>query len=596
MRLLGKENGPSGPCAPRRPVSRPGVLVFGSAAPREARDGGLDSALGILHEPSRTMSDATDPRGEPGSPDALARGLAEPSAWPTDAPAPEWIQTHISHVLLVGDRVYKLRKAVRLPFVDFGSRAARNADCLREVALNRRLAPSVYLGVAPVETEGDAVRVGPVGEDAAPDAEHVVVMRRLPEGRDALSLLEAGRIGADELEAVAGRLARFHAEHGLGVPAPWSAEAWRERTAEPVRACVDALGESGLVRAARVEALARRVRERLDTLAPRLEARRREGRAVEGHGDVHLDHVWLEAGEPEPLVIDCVEFDAELRRIDVASEVAFLAMDLRYRGHAELAEAFLAAYAQEADDYGLFGVVDFHAAYRALVRAKVAAFAVDQESIGPRQREAARASVERHLALAESLLEPGGPGAVVVLCGTVGSGKSTVARELRRAGDGVPIASDRVRKRLAGLDPSASADAPPDEGLYTPERTEQVYRALLERAAPVMDAGRTAVLDASFTRRAARDAARAWAAEHGVPIRLVEARCRRETAETRLAARARAGHDPSDAGPDFLATSLARFEPPDEWPEATRTVVWTDAPDWRDALAHAEAPGDQTRS
>jgi aminoglycoside phosphotransferase family enzyme/predicted kinase len=508
------------------------------------------------------------------TPDSIARALARPSAWPDGAPPPEWIQTHISHVFLVGDRVYKLRKAVSLGFLDFGTRAERNEDCRREVELNRRLAPSVYLGVAPIEVDADDVRVGPVGEKIDdPEAEHVVVMRRLPEGTDALSRLERGDLDADDVEAVADRLARFHASAGLGRPAPWTAEAWRERIAQPVLDCIAPLAESDVLDAARVAALERDVRKTLARLAPRFEARRVEGRAVDGHGDVHLDHVFFEAGSDEPLLIDCLEFSDDLRRIDAASEVAFLAMDLRYRGHPGLAEWFLAAYACQSDDYGLFTVVDFFAAYRALVRAKVAALATGQDSIAADQREAARASAVRHAELAEGLLAPPPTGEVVLLCGTVGSGKSTVARRMARAGDGIPIVSDRVRKAEAGIEPETRAGDGTDEGLYRPERVEAVYEAMLERAGPVVEGGRAAILDAGYGTRARRDRARAWAEARKVPIRLVEVRCSPETARARLEARARAGRDPSDAGPELLATSLERFEPPDEWPPDLHQIV-----------------------
>ncbi|MCB9725725.1 MAG: AAA family ATPase [Spirochaetaceae bacterium] len=534
--------------------------------------------------------------GPPGAePDAdnddLARQLARPSAWDADAPGVEWIQTHISHVFLVGDRVYKLRKSVRLPFLDFGTRAARNADCLREVALNRRLAPSVYLGVAPIVATEAGPRVGPVGESIEdPGAEHVVVMRRLAAGTDALARLEAGTLAPEHLEAVARQLAHFHASHGLGRPAPFDAAAWRARIARPVLDCSRALADSGLVDATRIDRVEQHIRARLDALAQAFERRRVEGRAVDGHGDLHLDHVWLEDTSAEPLLIDCLEFDDALRRIDTASELAFLAMDLRYRGHPELAESLLSDYAARADDYGLFEVVDFYAAYRALVRAKVAALAAGQTSVPEAQRSAARRSLEGHLGLAERLLEPPAKGALALLCGTVGCGKSSVARTLVRAGRGIAIASDRVRKHLARLPTDARASAAPDTGLYRPEARARVYAAMLERAAPIVASGRVALLDASFTERAERDRARRWAEESGVEVRLFEVRCDPGIALERLRRREAEGRDPSDAGPDFLATSLARYEPPDEWPESTHSIVDTGDAGWAERLIPPAPP------
>ena len=163
-------------------------------------------------------------------PNGLVPGLCDRAAYvhdpdPVDGVAT--IQTHISHVFLTASRVYKLRKAVRLGFLDFGTRAVRNADCLRELTLNRRLAPDVYLGVAPVELDGTDVRVGAVGESvSSADLEHCVVMRRLPSGRDAVSLIEHGEFGADPVDAITRVIVRFHERHRLGQPAPFSPEAW----------------------------------------------------------------------------------------------------------------------------------------------------------------------------------------------------------------------------------------------------------------------------------------------------------------------------------------------------------------------------------
>ena len=511
--------------------------------------------------------------------DEIAAWIADHGLEASGPDSVRWIQTHISHVFLVGDRVYKLRKGVTLPFLDFGTRAARNDDCVREVALNRRLAPDVYLGIVSLHLENGSLEVGPPQDDALdPDREHAVLMRRLPEGRDALALLEEGRLAPEQLERVATRLARFHEEVGLGRPAPFSREAWRERNVRPVLDCVETLNGTGVLETDRLARLEKVVRETVDALGPAFEERRLAGCAVDAHGDLHLDHVWFETDDAAPLMVDCLEFDEALRRIDRASEVAFLAMDLAYRGHDDLAEFFLSTYAAESDDYDLYRVVDYYAAYRALVRAKVAALAANQTSVDPTQRSAARDSALRHVDLAERLLDARGEGALVLTCGTVGSGKSSVARARARSEGGVLLSSDRLRKRLAGLDVTDHGEREVDGGLYAPKRREAVYEAMLERADLVVSSGRVAILDASFTRRVDRDRARAWAEQRGVEARLVEVRCDPKIAHDRLAARERAGDDPSDAGPDFLATSIDRFEPPDEWPAEQRKVVRTDGP------------------
>ncbi len=521
-----------------------------------------------------------------GAPD-LTR-LARAAAYPEDPSAKEGVehvQTHLSHVFLTGERVYKFRKAVDLGFVSFATRAERSADCLREVSLNRRLAPDVYLGVAPF-TEAGGGCIGPFGAKIAGTAEHCVVMRRLPAGRDALSLLEAGRLDSAQIERLAACVAAFHDAHGLGAPAPFSPEVWRERVVGPVVDNFRLLGEEvgGAVPEPLLRVTEDRERAFRERVSARIEGRRREGRAVDGHGDLHLQHVWFERDDAPPLLIDCLEFSERLRQIDAASEVAFTAMDLRYRGRRDLAELFLRSYARERDDFDLYSVVDWFAGYRALVRAKVAALAARETEIEAAQRHGAAASAVRHIALASDLLAPRDPGRLLLVCGVVGTGKSTAAVLLADALQGAVVASDRVRKRLAGLEPGARGAAGWREGIYSSQHTERTYRALLERARPVLASGRACVLDATFARRRHRDLARALAAELSAPAVLVETRCPDPLTRERLARRAAGGRSVSDAGPEQLAASAASFEAPDEWPEAGRRVVRTDAADWQATL------------
>lgn len=527
----------------------------------------------------------------------LASGLVEaltlPAAYPHDqgtATGVQHVQTHLSHVFLTRDRVYKLRKAVDLGFVCFATRNERNLDCVREVSLNRRLAPSVYLGIAPIEISEAAITVGALREkagtdDLAPDAEHCVVMRRLPAGRDALSLLDRGALSPEQLDRVASTVAAFHAQHGLGRPAPFSPGDWLARIRRPVEANFEALaGDPGTPLAGPAAEAHAAAAAFLASEAPRFEARREAGRAVDAHGDLHLQHVFFEADDADPILIDCLEFSDELRRIDAASEVAFLAMDLRYRGRDALAERFLRVYARESDDYDLYRVVDFFIAYRAAVRAKVAAIAATEAEIDAAQRARAAESATRHLLLARAALQRRGTGLVALVCGAVGTGKSTAAAEIADVLGGVVIASDRVRKHLAGVSPTARLRGAAQQALYAPETTGQVYTGLLERAQPVIGAGRAAVLDATWSRRAHREQALAFATRHGAPALLVRTHCARDVAIRRLGARTASGRDPSDAGPERFDPSVAAFESVTEWPADAQIEVATEKDRWREDL------------
>jgi hypothetical protein len=523
-------------------------------------------------------------------PAGLVEALAEPAAYPDDASAARGVvhvQTHISHVFLTATRVYKLRKAVSPGFLDFGLRAARNDDCERELRLNRRLAPDVYLGIAPLVREAGRFRVGALGEDARADAEHVVVMRRLPDGCDALSLLARGALGRAHVLAAAARIAAFHRAEALGAPAPFTREAWLARIDRPMRDTLAVFSahaaDAGLEPGA-IDALGAAWAEALAAGAGRLEARRLEGRAVDGHGDLHLAHLWFEAGPEAPLFIDCIEFSDDLRRSDAAADVAFLTMDLAYRGHEALAEILLGRYAEASGDHGLYDVVDLYAAYRAAVRGMVAALAAADREIAAAQREGAAASAARHLALARRLLERRGPGALVLVGGSVGTGKSSVALALADAAPALVLASDRVRKTLAALAPEARAAAAVGAGIYTPDWSDRTYAALLERAAPALRSGRLVVLDATWASRRRREAALDFARDVGAAAWFVRVECAEAIALERVRQRAARGRDPSDAGPELVGPSRRAFEPADEWPRELRVEIATDRASWRDEI------------
>lgn len=521
---------------------------------------------------------------EAGLPEALSR----PEAYPNDPDAREGVdvvQTHLSHVFLTRNRVYKLHKDVDLGFVSFTTQRARNEDGLRELHLNRRLAPDVYLGLAPVERVGGSFQV--VATVADPTTvgvgEHCVVMRRLPEGRDARSLLEAGALGRPALRRLATQLARFHRDHSLGRPSPFSPDEWLLRIAHPVEANFESLlGHTPMVvpekDVSRLRDLTQQAFERLGLY---FERRRENGRATDAHGDLHLDHVWFESDDADPIVIDCIAFDEGLRRIDAAADLAFLTMDLGNRGHRDLAELLLATYAAVADDYDLYHVIDFYMSYRAAVRAKVAALESVDPGVPEAQRGEARQRAQRRIDFALDVLAPRSPGSVHLVGGIIGTGKSTVARALAEETGAAVISSDAVRLRM---DDEETRPAGWQEGRYSLKSTERVYAAMLERAEAVVASGRDVVLDASWSRRDRRERARAAARAWGATTAFVEVCCPREITLARLEERQRRGDDASEAGPEIYDDFAAAFEAPDEWPEAARFLVDSSQPDWRERL------------
>jgi aminoglycoside phosphotransferase family enzyme/predicted kinase len=462
-----------------------------------------------------------------------------------DAPAPATVaETHSAVVFFVGDRAFKVKKPVDLGFLDFRELSARATACAREVELNRRLAPDVYVGVADV--------VGPNGDVC----EHLVVMRRMPDDRRLSTLVSQGAELDDELRRLARLIAAFHASVRRSTDADRAAgraaltSRWSANTAGLL---AEGQGIVDLDDVVEVDALAARY---LAGRGPLFEQRIREGRAVDGHGDLLADDIFLL--EDGPRVLDCIEFDDALRLGDALADVAFLAMDLERLRRPDLAERFLAAYREFADDAWPASLAHHHVAYRAQVRAKVGAIRARQ-GVAPAADEA-RAMLE----LARRHLEVGAV-RMVLVGGLPGTGKSTLAGGLGEVLGATVLRSDEVRKELASLPSLQPAPARFGEGLYRPEATVATYDEVLKRAGVALGLGVSVVLDASWTAESWRARAREIAATQHAD--LVELRCCTDPAlaARRIVRRLAAGGDPSDATPEIAARRAVAEDP---WPAA----------------------------
>ena len=468
-------------------------------------------------------------------------------------PAPEdgaaVAETHSGVVFFCGDRAYKLKKPVDLGFLDFRQREARAAACHREVELNRRLAPDVYLGVADV--------TGPDGQPC----EHLVVMRRLPAARRLSALAAAGQPVEADLRRLARLLAAFHARAGTSpqIAAAAGRDAlagrWEANAAQMAR-FTGPVFDPAL--AERVITLARRY---LAGRGPLLAARVAAGHARDGHGDLLADDIFLLNDGPR--VLDCLDFDDSLRWDDVLADVAFLAMDLERLGRPDLALRFLAGYREFAGDNWPDSLAHHHIAYRAQVRAKVTALAADQAGPGTPQREGHIHAARQLLALAARHLEAGRV-RLILIGGLPGTGKSTLAARLGSALGAVLLRTDELRKQLAGLDPATPATAGFGQGLYAPEMTGATYAELLRRASTALAGGQSVIADASWHDPVWREAARAVAEETCAD--LSEFRCVLPLELIIRRITGRSAGDASDATVEVVRRLAASLEP---WPTAT---------------------------
>ena len=496
--------------------------------------------------------------------DSLITALEDPGFYPHRPEAVTHVQTHISHVFLAGPYVYKLKKAVRFPFLDFGTPELRRHFCAEEVRLNARLAPGVYLDVVPIGRDASG-RLQLGGPGVA--VEHVVRMRRLPQDRLLVQLLAAAAVDAQMMTRLARVMAAFHATAPTGpdVAAHGAPETLRARWEDEARSTGAFAGD--LLAVEDHEVLADFGPTFLRAHETLLDARQRGGRIREGHGDLHAEHVcFLDAPLPARddvpalpagiYVFDCIEFSHAFRCNDVASEIAFLAMDLESRDRPDLARTFVAAYVDAADDPLVPVLLPFYACYRAGVRGKVEGLKSRESEVRATDRDAAAARARREFALAVRYAWSVGGPAVIACCGLAGTGKSTLARELATTTGFDLLATDAIRKR-AGDRPAA---APYGTGLYEPAARAAVYDTLCEEADAVLAAGRGVVADATFVHRADRDRLANVAERRRCPLVFVECRAPGAVVHERLAARERAP-SLSDARWDTFLAQRGEWQP-----------------------------------
>jgi aminoglycoside phosphotransferase family enzyme/predicted kinase len=507
-----------------------------------------------------------------------------------NAGARELRETHVSWVFLFEHVVLKVKKPVKLGFVDFSTLELRRAACEAEVALNSRLAPGVYRGLVPIlrGSDGRARFGAPIAFPAldfpastAVDAHEIVdwavAMLRLPDRDRADQRLAEGLLEITDLERLAGVLARFHA-------------------AAATSAHIDRFGHLASiafnVRENFVQAraaLSQVVTEReacqveaqqlgfLEENAALFERRVHARRIRDGHGDLRLEHVYFHEQEA-PRVLDCIEFNERFRYADVCSDIAFLAMDLAWHGRRDLAEHLLAAYARESDDYDLYSVVDFYQSYRAYVRAKICAIGYTSAGVGFEARARLERDARRYLLLALAAERPSiDPPRLIAVGGVIASGKSTLAEALGRRLAIPVLSSDRTRKALLGVEAKSPIHDEPWRGAYSDERTEQVYAELLRRAEIVLDSGRSVIVDASFRTCSMRQQVRQLARALGAAFTFVECRVPLEVSRQRLSERANAPSI-SDGRSEILDEFLGRSEPVVEIPAGEHAVVSSTGP------------------
>ncbi len=472
--------------------------------------------------------------------EVLLQHLQQAALFPHPVEAFTLLQTHISWVLLTGPYAYKFKKPVDLGFLDFSTLALRKHFCEEELRLNQRLAPQLYLEVITITGSPEH----PVLNGQGPVLEYAVRMRQFPQAAQLDEVLARGELNADHIDKLAEVVADFHQTTAQADPK--SSYGDPQQVYQPVQENFEHIRRSpGLEQyASRLDALEEWCQARFKQLQATLNERRHSGYIREGHGDMHLRNLALLDGKVVPF--DCLEFNPELRWIDVINDIAFLLMDLDDRRQAPLAWRLLNRYLELTGDYRGVTLLNFYKVYRALVRAKVDAIRLGQPHLAPQEQENTCRDFLSYIELAETYTRKPSP-VLVITRGLSGSGKSRHSQSLLEMLGAIRIRSDVERKRLFK-----------DEArLYDKQITQQVYQTLAELSGELLSAGQHVIVDATFLDIDQITPFRQLAVSHGVPFRILEFTARPDTLRERVNRRKA---DYSDATVKVLEQQLQHWQ------------------------------------
>jgi uncharacterized protein len=499
--------------------------------------------------------------------ESLVAFLSSPESYPHRPTEVRAIQTHISWVFIASPFVFKVKKPVNLGFLDFSTLEKRHYFCKREIQLNGRLCPEIYLDAVPIYETDSGFSFKPRGKTV----EYAVQMRELPHGCFLIELLKKNLVGEKEINRVISTLHRFYqAETPTTEIEQWGTpEKLKISTDENFTQVGPFIGKT--ISPAAFEAIGHYTNQFYKLNENLFRERVQQHRILDCHGDLHLDHVHL---TPEATTIfDCIEFNDRFRFIDVANDLAFLAMDFDFQGRSDLGNLLLRNAACELGDAAMLRIANFYKCYRAFVRGKVESIQAREKETTNRQGHEKQAA--RYFRLALRYTIAGSEPLILVVMGRVGTGKSTIAKQLASELDWPVFSSDEIRKTLASA--PLTRRTPPElrDKIYSTRMTQKTYRKLVKDSLAAIRCGpgrrprplqphNGVVLDATFSAHALRKFFRGECKKGNVRFQFVELEVDPKEVKKRLKGRDEKMAEVSDARLEDFEKLNAVYEPPSE--------------------------------
>jgi aminoglycoside phosphotransferase family enzyme/predicted kinase len=502
--------------------------------------------------------------------------LQKKNAYPHQPETVTHIQTHISHVFLAPPYVYKFKKSVDFGFLDYSTLNKRKKFCHREVELNRRLSDDIYLGVVSVIKEGDTFRILDEVLQSDSVVEYAVKMKQLPEEYFLHSYLENGTLTNSHLDRVADKLTDFYQkqqpnERILKYGEIESIKVNTDENFEQTQSFINQTIDGNTFRAIRY--FTNQYFERRSEL---FERRIAQKRIVDGHGDLHLEHIHITPDKVQ--IYDCIEFNNRFRYGDLAADLAFLAMDLDFSNCWQEGRYFIDQMAQKLDDPDLPEITDFYKCYRAYVKGKVKSLQSAEEEVPRAEREKAEQTAIAYFELSLRYALLGSKPIVLIFMGGVGTGKTTLAKHFEQKFNIDRFSSDRIRKSMAGVSLQQRTPAGQRDKLYSPSVSGQTYQTLFDKMAQHAAKGKSVILDATFSSRESREKAIGEIQELGADYLFIESKASEQVIKSRLKERDQQDDVVSDARLEDFETLKSRYNSPTEIRKEHLISVLTDQP------------------